>query len=112
MLLEYDSPRHGIANDHGILLVGYLTHLTHLNSGSTCMEPHAYLQSLCTGDPSCLWLSSQGPLQAQGGQHSALRMVLLGHWSAKDQQATVASDRAEHASIALCLRVRQLMQRM
>jgi hypothetical protein len=51
-------------------------------------------------------------LQTQGGQYGALRMILLRHWGAKDQQHTIAPDRAEHASIALCLRVRQFMQRM
>jgi len=51
-------------------------------------------------------------MQAQGGQHSALRMILLRQRGTKDQQDTIASDRPEHASIPLCLRVRQLIEYM
>ena len=39
-------------------------------------------------------------------------MILLCHRGTKDQQDTITSDRAEHTSIPLCLRVRQLMQGM
>ena len=109
MVLEHDSPRHGIANDHGIRLVGYRTRP---HGGPACMETHAYLQSSVPSAPLCTLPSSQLPLQAQGGQHGALRMILLRHRGAKDQQDTIASDRAEHAPIPLGLRVRQLMQRM
>jgi len=113
MFLERDSTRHGIANDHGTLFVSYRArYRTRPHGGSACMEPHTYLQSLCTGVPPCTLLSSQLPLQTQGGQHGALRMILLGHWGAKNQQDTIASDRTEHASIPLCLRVRQFTQRM
>jgi hypothetical protein len=109
MLLEPYSPRHGIANDHSIALMG---HLTCLYSSPACMETHAYLQSLGVSTPTCPLRSSQLPLQVQGGQHSALCMILLGHRGAKDQQDTIASDPAEHTSVPLCLRMRQLMQRM
>jgi hypothetical protein len=109
MFLECDSPRHCIANDYGILLVGYLTRP---HRGLSCMETHAYLQSLCVGAPPCSLLSSQLPLQAQGSQHGALRMILLCHRGTKDQQDSIASNRAEQTSIPLGLRVHQLMQRM
>jgi hypothetical protein len=109
MLLEYGSPRYGIANNHGILLVGYLTRP---HGGPACMETHAYLQSLCAGAPPCTLFSKQLPLQAQGGQHGALCMIFLRHRGAKNQQDTIAADRTEHASIPLCLRMRQLIQRM
>jgi hypothetical protein len=39
MLLESDSLRDGITNNHGILLVGYRARL---HSGPACMETHAY----------------------------------------------------------------------
>src|SRR4029434_1203267 len=109
MLLESDSPRDGITNNHGILLVGYLTRP---HGGPACMETHAYFQSLCAGAPPCTLLSNQLPLQAQGGQHGALRMIFLRHRGAKDQQDTIAPDQAEEAAIPLCLRMRQLMQGM
>jgi hypothetical protein len=108
-LLEHNSVRHGITNDHRIPIVGYLTPS---HGGPACMETHAYLQSLCAGTRPCILRSHQLPLQAQSGQHGTLRMVLLCHRGAKDQQDTVASDRTEHAAISLCLEVRQLMQRM
>jgi hypothetical protein len=76
------------------------------------METHAYFQSLCATAPPCSLLSSQLPLQAQGSQYGALRMILLRHRGAKDQQDSIASDRADQASIPLGLRVHQLMQRM
>jgi hypothetical protein len=109
MFLECDSPRHCIANDYGILLVGYLTRP---HRGLSCIETHAYLQSLCVGAPPCSLLSSQLPLQAQGSQYGALRMIFLRHRGTKDQQDSIASNRADHASIPLGLKVHQLMQRM
>jgi hypothetical protein len=70
------------------------------------MEPHPYLQRLSAGTPSCPLLSKELTLQAQGGQHSALCMIFLRYRGAKDQQDTIAAERAEHASIPLCLRMR------
>jgi hypothetical protein len=109
MLLECDSPRHCIADDYGILRMGYPAPPY---SGLACMETYTYFQSLCAGAPPCPLLSSQLPLQAQGSQHGALRMILLCHRGTKDQQDVIASNRAEQTSIPLGLRVHQLMQRM
>src|SRR5215475_7228592 len=109
MLLECDSPRDGITNNHSILLVGYRARP---HGGPACMETHADFQSLCAGALPCTLLSNQLPLQAQSSQHGALRMIFLRHRGAKDQQDTIASDRAEHAVIPLCLGMRQLMQHM
>jgi hypothetical protein len=61
MLLESDSPRDGITDNHGILLVRYRARL---HSSPACMETHADFQSLYAGAPPCTLLSNQLPLQA------------------------------------------------
>jgi len=76
------------------------------------MEAHAYGKGRRVRTSTGLLPSGQLPMQAQGRKYRALRMILLRHRSAKDHQDTIVSDRAEHAPIPLCLRVRQLMQRM
>src|SRR5882672_7479312 len=76
------------------------------------METHAYLQSLCVGTPTHTLPSGQVPLHTQSCKHRTLRMILLRHRGTKDDQDTIASNRAEQAPIPLCLRVRQLLQRM
>src|SRR5262245_54154767 len=46
MLLEFDSPRDGITNNHDILLVRYRARL---HSSPACMETHVDVQSLYAG---------------------------------------------------------------
>jgi hypothetical protein len=49
------------------------------------MEAHADLQSRGVGVRTVLRPSGQVPLQAQGRQHGALRMIFLRHRRAKDE---------------------------
>jgi len=74
------------------------------------METQPYLQRLGARCLTPILPARQLSLYAQGGTHRSLRMIFLGHRSAKDDQDTIASDRPAHPPILLGLRVHQLIQ--
>ncbi len=109
MFLEHDSPRHDVANNHCVPLMGCAAFS---NGGTARMQAHAYLKRHRVRARASPLPSVQVPLHAQGRQHRALRMILLRHRSTKDDQDAISSYSPEQAPILLSLMACQLMQCM
>src|SRR5712691_8715903 len=109
MFLEHDSPRHDLADNHCVPLMGYATFS---NGGTARMQAHADLKRRCVGARMGPLASRQLPLDVQGRKHRALRMILLRHRGTKDDQGTISSYSPEQAAILLSLMACQLMQCM
>jgi hypothetical protein len=106
--LQRHRSRHRISEDHGICLSGCPTFS---DGGTAGMEAHADLKRGVAAGPGLL-LSRQWPLHAQSRQHGALRMILLRHGSAKDDQDLMPSYGPHHAPIPLGFMACQLLQRL
>jgi hypothetical protein len=76
------------------------------------MKAHAYLKSCVIGARPGRLPFGQLPLHAQGRIHCTLRMILLRHRRAKDDQDAISSYGPHYAPIPLGCMVCQLMQRM